>query len=221
MKKTILAALGLALVSSAASVAVAADGYDRKGGAGANIKEVRVAESGSETNWSGLYVSGGVGGGVTTLGADNGQGGISMDGIKGDIRVGVDVARNGLLGGIFAQYGISDESLDFGGGGTVDQEDEWAVGARIGVTSGATLFYALGTYGQKSYSAGAFDETFDAWGLGLGIDHQVAKNFSLGLEYTHDWVDVSEYSDDAKVTDNAIKLRATYRLNGATFVDLK
>jgi len=214
MKRTILAALGLALASSAA---YAADGYDRKGGASQPAARVAVEESAPAVNWSGVYVSGGVGGGSTTLGADNGQGGIALNGIKGDIRVGIDVARGGLLGGIFAQYGISDESLDFGGGGTVDQEDEWAIGARLGFTSGPTLFYGVGTYGQKSYSAGAFDETFDAWGLGGGVEHQVAKNISLSLEYVHDWVDITKYTDDAKLQDDTVKLRATYRINSATF----
>lgn len=214
MQKIFAAVVALALTSGAAA---AADAYPKQG----STKDAPTAKGFDEAtayNWSGVYVSGGIGGGASTLGVDNGQGGISLNGIKGDIRAGVDVARNGLLGGVFAQYGISDESLDVGGGLTLDQEDEWMIGARAGLTSGPTLFYVLGTYGQKTYSAGSyFDETFDAWGLGGGIEHQVAKNFSLSLEYVHDWVDVSKYSDDLKATDDTVKLRATYRINSATF----
>lgn len=212
MKTIFTAMTALALFSGAA---VAADAYPK-----GSTKDAQAAFDGVPTyNWSGVYVSGGVGYGVGTLNDEDSQGGISASGFQGSGRLGVDLARGHFLFGVFGEYGLSGQALEVASGTftVVEKESEWNIGGRLGLIDGPTLFYVLGTYGQKHYATSTGDDDLDAWGLGLGIEHQVAKNFSLGLEIKRDWVDVTKYSDDASVVDNAVLARATYRINSSTF----
>jgi outer membrane immunogenic protein len=124
--------------------------------------------------------------------------GLNSSGIVGDGRIGFDLARGRLLGGVFASYGFSNmettASVAGLGNAWIEKGDEWSVGARIGyIVAPRTLAYILAAYTQTEYefgiagggSSASKDVTFDGVTVGGGVEFAVANNIFLGLEGTH------------------------------------
>src|SRR5688572_21979167 len=109
MNRIATALLGATLLSAAP--ANAADVY---GGSTKDGPDVTGYPSGVY-NWSGFYVGAQAGGSFSIIGDEDGQGGISADGIFGGGRVGYDIARGRFLFGVFADYNWSGAELEIGG----------------------------------------------------------------------------------------------------------
>lgn len=225
MKTSVCAALALALLGSTA--ALAADPYDKRGG---GLKEpAGVTVVTDKINWSGIYVGAQVGHGTSTLSADGDQGGLSLDGLFGGGRVGLDVQKGPLVFGIFGEYNFSDEAIELGGARVLEKTDDWSANARVGYAHGATLFYLGGGYGQANfdYNFGYGDsgsETVDSWNARAGIEHKLTNEFTLGLEGRHDWYDLSSIDGAPSDIDDEIDARrwsivavGRFTINSTTF----
>jgi outer membrane immunogenic protein len=213
MKKIWLAASIVALTSSGA---IAADVFEKGSTKDGDLAGVRVQ------NWSGVYVGAQFGAGHTVIGAEEGQGGISLDGPLGGIRAGIDIARGSFLIGAYGEYNWSDEAIEIGGLTLLQQDHDWAAMARLGIIHGNTLFYGAGGYTVVSYSSGPSSVDVDGWKAAVGIEHALAPNLTLGLEASRSWLDADDFlgsgaEDYVDITDDRVLARLTYKINGYTF----
>jgi opacity protein-like surface antigen len=214
MKKIGLAALAAALMSSGA---YAADVY----GKGSTKDNEEFFSAPTLVNWTGFYVGAQVGGSFAIIGDEEGQGGISIDGIIGGGRVGFDVARGRFLFGAFGEYNFSGAALELGGATLLEKNHEWTAGARAGViVAPRTLVYALGGFTQAEFGSPLSGDTvtFDGWTAGGGIEFIAAGNLSLGLEASHTWYDeAEEFGEGISLDDTRIMAVARYKLNSSVF----
>ena len=216
MQKFSIATSALAVGILAATPGSAAD---LKG----SSKDAPVTESRTQ-NWSGVYFGAGCGVGSTTLSAEDSRGGISLDGERCGGRVGADIQRGFLVFGVYGDYNWSNQALEIGPAVLLEQDDDWDIMGRIGIADGKTLVYASAGYGEYGFNvplAGNLDFDVSAWKAALGVEHSIAKNWTLSLEYVHSWLDpddiiagASKYVD---VNANEVWVRSNYKFNGDTF----
>jgi outer membrane immunogenic protein len=203
MKRLILGVAAALLLSAGQA---AADGLPSKG-------VVKAAAPIAGPNWNGFYVGVGVGAGAMVLKdvqsayythEDYTQSatfdGIGGDGIFGTVTVGYDrVIRPGWVAGVFADYDFSNithsERFSEGGGFSIDHDNAFSIGARLGVLANAsTLLYATGGYTQAKFGFGdyfdrsesgtfASDKTFHGYFVGAGVETFLRDNWTLKLEY--------------------------------------
>lgn len=209
MKKIATALLGATLLSAPAG---ASDLF----GSTKDPVTTGPTSSGGVVNWSGFYVGAQVGNSFAIIGDEDGQGGISVDGIFGGGRIGYDVARGRYLFGIFGEYNWSGAELELGGDSILEKDHDWTAGARAGVVvAPRTLFYILGGFTQADFSSGGDTETFDGWTAGGGIEVAVATNITLGVEASHTWYDEEEvFGPDISLDDTRIMAVARFKVNG-------
>lgn len=224
MKNTVLAALGLALLSG--SAAYAADPFDRGAGK-ASVKEGGVVTT-DRANWSGIYVGAQIGHGTSTISMEDDQGGLSLDGLFGGGRVGIDVQKGPFVFGIFADYNFSDEAIELGGTRVLEKTSDWSGNARVGYAHNATLFYLAGGYGQAEFDiaevVGGGSESIDAWNVRLGVEHKLTNEITLGLEGRHDWYDLDSIDGAPSNIDDELDARrwsilavTRFTINSTTF----
>ena len=95
-----------------------------------------------------------------------------------------------------------------------------SIRGRLGYAAGATLFYATGGWaflGVEDYFGD--DETLNGWVAGLGIEHKLRQNVSLGLEglyYNFDEENNYGYSDD-EADFWTVRARLTYHFGGGAY----
>jgi outer membrane immunogenic protein len=185
MKRTIAGfALSLALSASAA----VADGMDKKGGA-----------SCCASTWTGFYLGAGAGGGVITHTSNAAfvtfDG--SAEGFLGTAIVGFDYQLNSrVVVGLFVDYDfastLSRDFTLFATTSTLEHQHTWSVGGRAGILLNPTTLW----YGTAGYSQYAFDYDFStgasfefddvkAWFVGLGVESQLGRGWSLRGEYRY------------------------------------
>lgn len=173
-------------------------------------------------NWSGVYIGAHAGIGNTVIGADDGQGGIDLNGILGGLRVGADIQRGPVVVGVWGEYNWSDQSLELFGTTLLEQTSDWSGNARLGYAHGATLFYGFGGYGQAEFASGPNTETAQLWRAGVGIEHKFSNEITFGLEYARNWIDADDLfgegaEDDLDITEDRVMGVLRYKLNSSTF----
>jgi outer membrane immunogenic protein len=188
-----LALLGATFLASTAIIsgANAADVYGR----GGSIKDGPVDYMPAIT-WTGFYFGAHLGGAFN----DDDNGGDDDDTV--------------FLGGLHAGYNWQKPSnIVFGVEGDVSFADDIdylaSIRGRLGFTTGPTLFYATGGaafLGVEDIFGD--DDTLNGWVVGLGAEHKLRENVSLGLEGLY-----YDFSDDDDFDDAdfwAIRARLTY-----------
>lgn len=139
----------------------------------------------------------------------NGFGG---EGFTGDLQIGGDVQLGRFVVGAFAEYsfgGIESSASVFDNAARLDveQNDSWSILARLGITSGNSLFYVASGYTETSVEATlrAGDESesreFDFSGipLELGVEHKFSQNVRGRLAARYTWLDeetVARFGDE-------------------------
>lgn len=181
----------------------------------------------SAFRWSGMY------GGVQL-----GYGWANTDAVSTSIGSGINQSfsygSSGALGGVHAGYNWQSGSLvlgaetdlelsgvggsgisNLGGGHTTNIDWQGSLRARLGFTTGSTLFYATGglAYGGISIdrSAGATSTPFTGdsfwktgWTLGAGIEHAFSQTVSARIEYRYtDFGQMTFTSPTSAITDTS------------------
>jgi outer membrane immunogenic protein len=196
-----LASVGLI---TAAALTLAAKDISAEGIAGrAGIKEGPYA---APLGWTGFYVGAAVGYGFDTdrLDAGGERFDFSLTGTQGVLSAGYDFQLSPrIVVGVFGDYGFGEldgfsENIKF----TV--EEQWAIGARLGVlATPSTLLYASGGYTQAEFAFSDSDEntskTLDGVFVGLGVEQTINRGLSLRLDYrfsSYEDVEVGEFIHD-------------------------
>jgi outer membrane immunogenic protein len=135
--------------------------------------------------------------------------GVGPDGVLGGAQLGYNFALTNWVFGVEGTFsGLDfDETADnpFNVGDEFIQSDiEWlgTAAARLGFTTGDTLFYAKGGWAvaevnthHEDYAGGrqgfySTAETHNGWVAGAGIEHAIAQDVSVALEYNY--IDLGE-----------------------------
>lgn len=148
-------------------------------------------------DWTGFYFGAYAGGGAVVNEVE--VGGLNLDGIGGE----------GALGGLMAGYNHQMNNIVFGLQGDVGYNDlatEFSVpginlDARQGLVASAsvrlgllvtpdTLAYAIGGYSYSEYEVetnfiGNFDETYDGFHVGGGLETMITPSATLRAEYRY------------------------------------
>ncbi len=131
--------------------------------------------------------------------------GVNSSGVIGDVRIGYDVALGRVVAGLFGAYSITNMESEltvlpgFGPTISLEKQDEWQVGARLGViVAPRTMAYVLAAYSQTEYEVNGIQvgplpegarfskgATFDGVSVGGGIEFALAANVFFGVEYQH------------------------------------
>ena len=197
MKKFLLGTAALAALGAAAPVLAADLGARPYGNAPAYAAAPIY-------NWTGFYIGGHVGGGVSSNEVLNGLvTGSSHEGrLLGGAQVGADYqfATNFLVGveGQYSWLGGTNNSIIFPGGFvyTNDRRALASLTGRVGFIVGPALLYVKGGYAysdnQETLTFGgvpiafAFDGSHtNGFTVGTGIEYMFAQNFSAKLEYQY------------------------------------
>jgi outer membrane immunogenic protein len=192
------AALGVmaAVVSGFGTSAAVADGYQPRG----------VYAAPAFTNWTGFYVGGHVGGAWSDVDWANvnltnervnndasgfiGGGQVGYNQQFGNIVVGVEATLSGAS--------LSDDTRSIVAPATVTYSTDIntiaTVTGRLGVTADKWLLYVKGGWaGAQVEVSGrntalpdrfSFDDWHNGWTVGGGLEYKVARNISLGVEYS-------------------------------------
>ncbi|WP_088347034.1 MULTISPECIES: outer membrane beta-barrel protein [Rhodomicrobium] len=127
----------------------------------------------------------------------------------GGVHLGYNWQRsNGLVLGVEGDVSFGDD-IDYLG----------SVRARLGYAEGATLFYATGGWaflGQDDNFGD--DDTLDGFVVGLGVDHKIAQNVSVGLEGLYYNFGEQDFSDEDQ-DFWSVRARLTYHLGGDAYQD--
>jgi outer membrane immunogenic protein len=237
MNKFTMMAAGAVFIGGA-SLASAAD-------LGGSYKDEPIASYGPAYSWAGLYIGGSAGFGTgdtqTTLSAFDDSLKIADYDINGAIygaHIGYNFQRGAYVFGLEA--GINGTDMDGSQGLftsllTSEREMDWyaTATARLGYTSGKTLFYGFGGVAWADVTSRLAlggttliedEESHIGWTAGLGIEHAVTNNFIVRVEYSH--VDLGEETTsydiareftvdkDVDLKFDAIKIGASYKFGG-------
>jgi outer membrane immunogenic protein len=194
LKSTLLGAVFLAGMSTLMT-ANAADVYSR-----GSIKDSGPVDYRPAISWTGFYAgvhAGGVFGDEIDLTFSNGRESETRNGeIDNTWLAGVHVGYNrqtsgNLVLGIEGSWSflggerdvdVSREGVDLG---TAELDDNWlaSIRGRLGFAAGSTLIYATGGVAfLNSDNDDLVDDTLTGWVVGVGIEHKLRDNLSLGLE---------------------------------------
>lgn len=141
---------------------------------------------------------------VDTLGS---AGALSTDGVFGGVQLGYNWQRERLVFGLETDFQFADMqdsafgqyngNTTFNGGATADIDWFGTVRGRIGLADGRTLYYVTGglayadvDFAQVANDGGTFvgaggDKTMLGYTVGGGIEHALAPNLSVKLEYQY------------------------------------
>jgi outer membrane immunogenic protein len=196
MKKFLLATVALVALGATAP-ALAAD-------LGARPYAQAPAYAATIYNWTGFYIGGHVGGGVSSNEFLNGlvTGNHHEGRLLGGVQVGADYQFAGSwLAGVEGQYswlGGNNNAIIFPGGFvyTNDRRSLGSVTGRVGFIWGPALIYVKGGYAYSDNRetltfaglpiAFAFDKNHrDGYTVGTGLEYMFAQNFSAKVEYQY------------------------------------
>jgi outer membrane immunogenic protein len=194
----ILAASFFALAASSANATDLLDGLNDP------------APQGTAVNWSGVYLGGRLGYGITTgdvdLQHEDGDvyetyqsfNGLSGDSVTGGFQLGYDQQIGRFVLGIVGSYDFSDAEFTFADGDDnvgASKGEEWSIGGRAGVLlSPRTMVYGLLAYTEADFDHDVSDlpggftagsETVSGYTFGGGIEHAVSDNVFMGIEGTY------------------------------------
>ncbi|MEJ2118728.1 MAG: porin family protein [Alphaproteobacteria bacterium] len=137
----------------------------------------------------------------------------------------IDGDRSGWLAGVHAGYNWQKQDVVFGIEGDIDAGDNLdylaSVRGRAGLAIDRSLIYvtagvAFAGFGDDDIFA---DDTQTGWVVGLGIEHKLRPNVSIGLEaMRYSFSDVDKVCCDADELDQdmwTVRARLTYHFNGA------
>lgn len=192
--KTIL--LGATLLAGASVVsAQAADVYER-----GSIKDAGPVDYLPAITWSGFY-----------LGANAGAA------FNDDIDIVGDDEDTAFIGGFHVGYNWQKASnLVLGVEADVNFADGLdylaTIRGRLGLAAGASLFYATGGVAFIGLEDAFDDDSETGWVAGLGMEHKLNSNLSLGLEGLYYDFDEDSFGDDFNFW--TVRARLTYHLGG-------
>jgi opacity protein-like surface antigen len=152
------------------------------------------AATASGTSFAGAY-------GGLELGTASSSGGLSAG-----VAVGAPASfPDGTTGGLFVGYNFQNGNFVYGGElryvslrdmgsltlGNFEMDDVLDVRGRVGVVSGAFLFYGALGWSEVSTSVTTSGASGDLDGLnyGLGVEYSIDSRFSVGLDYAYRDVD--------------------------------
>ena len=154
-------------------------------------------------NWTGFYIGGHLGGGISSNEALNGIVTTNQDGVRllGGVQAGADYQFGSFVDGVEGQYswlGGANNGIIFPGGFVYTNERRAlaSVTGRAGFAWGPALIYAKGGYAysdnQERLTFGgiplafAFDRNRrDGYTVGAGVEYMFAPNFSARAEYQY------------------------------------
>lgn len=202
MKSLKTALLGATILVSAGALsgANAADVYSR-----GSIKDTGPVDYLPAISWHGFYF-GANAGALFVEGEDDG---------------GDDEDDTFFVGGVHVGYNWQKASnLVFGIEGDVnfleDVDYLASLRARIGLAAGPTLFYATGGGALLGFEdLDGDDDELAGWVAGLGVEHKLRENVSVGLEglyYAFDEDDNNNSEEDLDFW--TVRARLTYHLGG-------
>ncbi|HEU0083104.1 MAG TPA: outer membrane protein [Bradyrhizobium sp.] len=193
-------------------------------------------------NWTGFYIGGHVGGGISSSEVLNGIVTTSNDGIRalGGVQAGADYQSGSFVAGVEGQYswlGGANNGIVFPGGFVYSNERRalGSVTGRAGFAWGPALLYAKGGYAysdnQERLTFGgvplafAFDRNRrDGYTVGAGVEYMFAPNFSAKFEYQYYDFGRSAFIAPVafgafRVDEHTVKAGLNYRFNwGAPLV---
>jgi outer membrane immunogenic protein len=199
MKSLKTALLGATILVSAGALtgANAADVYSR-----GSIKDTGPVDYQPAISWNGFYF--GVNAGALFLDEDNSADGDDDTFFAGGLHIGYNWQRtSNLVFGIEGDVNFVD-----------DIEYLASIRARIGLAAGPTLFYATGGGAILGFEddLGGDDDEVTGYVAGLGVEHKLRQNVSVGLEGLY-----YNFDDDDVVEDLdfwTVRARLTYHLGG-------
>ena len=210
------ALLGATILAGAGALAGAnaADVYSR----GGSLKDGPVDYRPAIT-WTGFYVGAHVGSTFDDTAEDDDGDEVEFDeSLVAGIHVGYNWQKssNWVLG-IEGSWDFLDSELEVDGDDTGLEDNYLAsIRARLGYAAGNTLLYATG--GIAFLDSDLYDDTTTGWVAGVGLDHKLGQNFSIGVEglyYSFDDELNSDFFDgDAERDLWTIQARLTYHLGG-------
>jgi outer membrane immunogenic protein len=211
---------------------------------GGSYKDEPIASYGPSYSWAGLYVGGSAGFGTgdtqTTI-EGRSFADYEVNGAIFGAHVGYNFQRGNVVFGVEA--GINGTDMDgsqqiLGPLLTSERELDWyaTAVARLGYTSGKTLFYGFGgvawadvtTKVSSIFAENSIEgeDTHIGWTAGLGIEHALDDRFSVRVEYSH--VDLGEgdglltefdVDHNVDVKFDAIKIGASYKFGGGSHAE--
>ncbi len=191
--KTALLGATFLVGALAASGANAADVYSR-----GSIKDSGPADYMPAITWTGFYVG-------ANLGAAFFDGEDSDDTVAvGGLHAGYNWEKpGGFVLGVEGDVNFAD-----------DIEYLASVRGRVGLARGATLFYATGGVAFLGVDDElSDDDTLMGWTAGLGVEHKLRENVSLGLETLY--YNFEEETDVEEADFWTVRARLTYHLGGS------
>lgn len=204
LKHLNMALLGATFLIGAAGAASAADIYNK----GGSYKDA-PAEYLPAITWTGLYF--GINAGAAFNDDGNGSGDDAV--FIGGVHLGYNWQRNSpLVLGIEGDVNFAD-----------DVDYLASIRGRIGVATGPTLFYATGGIAFLEFSDDLADDNLTGWVAGVGIEHKLRQNVSIGVEGLYynfgDEVDGVKFDED--VDNWTVRARLTYHFGGDYGSELK
>jgi outer membrane immunogenic protein len=168
-------------------------------------------------NWTGFYLGVYAGGGAvvneieSSVLGDLDFNGVGGEGLLGSIMAGYNYQMDNFVLGIQGEAGYNDlgTELEIPGLGGLDLDAEQgfvaAVSARLGLlVTPETLAYIIGGYSYSEYETdisglGSFDENFDGFHIGGGLETMIGSNATVRVEYRY-----TGYSSEDWDTDGAV-----------------
>lgn len=211
-----------------------------------SYKDDPVVSYGPSYSWAGLYVGATAGFGVGDTETSIEGFSIADYEINGAIygaHIGYNFQRGSMVFGVEAAINGTDMDGSQGlltSAITSERELDWyaTAVARLGYTSGMTLFYGFGGVAWADVTSklnvlGSTvledTETHVGWTAGLGVEHALSDRFSVRVEYAH--VDLGEETTtydlgrlgtidkDVDVKFDTIKVGASYKFGGRDHVE--
>lgn len=200
MKTLIATALGATML---APVAVSAGGMSTPVTEPAVAPVAVVAQV--TPDWTGFYGGAQLGYGSvnTTEGVGDGSG------VLGGLMMGYRYDFGTFITGIEGDYSWSDINLGSGSNrGSLD--DLYHIKLQAGADLGQTFLYGTGGWAWAKGSVANTSDTVDGWVLGVGADHDMGNNWTLGAEVLYNNFD-NVGNSDINADATTVMLRAAYR----------
>jgi outer membrane immunogenic protein len=203
MKSLKTALLGATILVSAGAIsgANAADVYSR-----GSIKDTGPVDYRPAITWTGFYFGANIG---TTFNEE-----VTIEDVTFE-----DDDDNELLAGLHLGYNWQKSSnLVLGIEGDVSFGDDIeylaSLRGRVGLAAGPTLFYATGGVALLGFEDdfGDDSEDFTGWVAGLGVEHKIRDNLSVGLEGLYYAFEEEIENTDVELDFWTVRARLTYHL---------
>jgi outer membrane immunogenic protein len=155
-------------------------------------------------DWTGFYIGANVGGGavvndieIPPIG-DLDFNGIGGEGVLGSVMIGYNHQVNNIVFGLQGEVGYNNLSTELSIGGTDIIEAQQGLVASLSARAGflmtpETLAYIIGGYSYSEYEteislggpSTSFDETYDGYHVGGGLETMVGQHATVRVEYRY------------------------------------